>query len=97
MFKNLKPKIELFIIEKGIDMNLVKMATKECAKTLPFTTITFCAAYTLIVYFAIPKAIVKKALIGGIGIFLFSDLLILLAAIGFVLTKGTITDKIKDL
>lgn len=95
MFRNIKTKIELFILDKRLDMDLVKSTVKECSKTLSKTTITFCAAYTLIAYFGFPKSIVTKCLKLGIGIFIASDILILLAAIGFVLSNGELNDKVK--
>ena len=90
MFRNIKTKIELFILEKRLDMDLVKSTVKECSKTLSKTTITFCAAYTLIAYFGFPKSIVTKCLKLGIGIFIASDILILLAAIGRIYEKSYI-------
>lgn len=93
--KNLKERIELFMNQKGIEMDLVKYAIKTSIKKLPIPTIAAYAGYTLVVYFACPKNIVKKCLKLGALSFIGIDILIMLAAIGFVLTKGEIKDKVK--
>ena len=95
MIQGLKERIDNFMLDRKIDKAVLKYTIRTSIRELAPTTIKFMAAYTLIVHFAVPKNIVKKCLFGGFSIFLIGDILTILAAIAFVLTKGEIVDKIE--